>query len=274
MSAAEPRERIPSPGTRDELEQLSGAFNELLGRLHAAIERERRFAGYASHQLRTPIAGLLTLVDVLRRRSRTTDEYVEGLGQIHDEALRMRQVVESLMFLARSDADAMLLEFETLELGGWLRVQLERWSEHARAADLHLDTSDEPLPIKTHSALLTELLDNLLDNACKYSTPGKLVFVRALLSNHQVRLVVQDQGGGISPEDLPHLFEPFYRSSETLRQNRRGAGLGLAIVQRISKTLGATIEVESKLGQGASFVLAFPEASVVKRTLDADALAR
>jgi signal transduction histidine kinase len=274
MTAAQPRERIPSPGTHDELEQLSDAFNELLGRLHAAIERERRFAGYASHQLRTPIAGLLTLVDVLRRRSRTADEYAEGLGQIHDETLRMRQVVESLMFLARSDAEAMPLEFESLELGGWLRAQLERWSGHARATDIQLEVVDEPLLIKTHSALLTELLDNLLDNACKYSEPGKPIVVRAMLSSHQVRLVVQDQGSGISPEDLPHLFEPFYRSSEALRQNRRGVGLGLAIVRRIAKTLGATMEVDSKLGQGASFVLSFPEAAAAKRALGTDAITR
>jgi signal transduction histidine kinase len=87
-------------------------------------------------------------------------------------------------------------------------------------------------------------------------------------------LVVQDQGSGISPEDLPHLFEPFYRSSEALRQNRRGVGLGLAIVQRIAKTLGATMEVDSKLRQGASFVLSFPEAAAAKRALGTDALTR
>jgi signal transduction histidine kinase len=273
MSAAE-RERIPSPGTHDELEQLSGAFNELLGRLHAAIERERRFAGYASHQLRTPIAGLLTLVDVLRRKPRSADDYAEGLGQIHDETLRMRQVVESLMFLARSEADAMPLKFEPLELGGWLRAQLERWAGHARTADLQLETIAEPLMIKTHPALLAELLDNLLDNACKYSAPGKPVLVRATRSNQLVQLEVADQGSGIRPEDLPHLFEPFYRSSEALRQNRRGIGLGLAIVQRIAKTLGATIGIESKLGHGASFIVSFQEAAVPKRAVEAGALAK
>lgn len=259
LSAAEPQGRIPSPATHDELEQLSGAFNDLLGRLHSAIERERRFAGYASHQLRTPITGLMSLVDVLRRRPRTPDEYVEGLGQVHDEAVRMRQVVESLMFLARSEADALPLELESIDLGDWLRTQIERWSGHERAADLQLAISDEPLVIKTHPALLTELLDNLLDNASKYSEPGTPVTVRANRGNHQVRMIIEDQGSGIRGEDLPHLFEPFYRSSDALRQNRRGVGLGLAVVQRIVKTLGATIDVQSEPGKGSCFQVSFRE---------------
>lgn len=167
MSAGEPRERIPSPGTHDELEELSAAFNGLLGRLHSAIERERRFAGDASHQLRTPLTGLLALVDVLRRRPRTIDEHVTGLDQVHNEAVRMRQIVESLMFLARSEADALPLEMETVELAGWLQEHFERWRKHDRAVDLQLKILDAPLVVKTHPALLAELVDNLLDNACK-----------------------------------------------------------------------------------------------------------
>ena len=106
MTIADGGGRLPEPGTGDELEDLGRAFNDLLARRHEALERQRRFTGDASHQLRTPLAGLLSQVEVVRRRPRPAEEYEQTLDQVHREANRLRQIVESLLFLARPDAEA------------------------------------------------------------------------------------------------------------------------------------------------------------------------
>lgn len=250
-------ELISLPGTGDELDDLAAAFNELVVRLREAIERRERFAGDASHQLRTPITGLLAQLEVLRRRPREASEYAAGLDEIQGEALRMRQIVESLMFLARSDADALPLERENIDLAEWLPKQRERWQSHARAGDLRLELTGGECVVAVHSGLLGELLDNLTDNALKYSQPAQRVTWRVESDAGDVRLIVADEGPGIAAEELAHVFEPFYRSPKARAENRRGVGLGLTIVQRIVKTLGARIEVTSAAGQGTRFAVTF-----------------
>ncbi|HEX5445190.1 MAG TPA: ATP-binding protein [Pirellulales bacterium] len=260
MSVAEQAGSIALPNTGDELDDLALAFNGLLSRLHGALERQRRFAGDASHQLRTPLAGLLSLVDVLRRRARTVEEYAGALDQIRQEAVRMRQIVESLMFLAHAEADALPLARETLDLSCWLPEQLKRWESHSRGGDIACEVEEAPLTIAAHPSLLAQLLDNLIDNACKYSEPACPVKVRGGRDGRQVRIAVEDQGSGIAEADLPHLFEPFYRAAQARQQNKRGVGLGLAVVQRIAETLGASIRVEHRKPRGTRFVVTFPEA--------------
>jgi signal transduction histidine kinase len=255
IRAADAGRLVPLPRTNDELDDLAVAFNELLGRLHEALERRDRFAGDASHQLRTPIAGLLAQIEVLRRRPRETAEYLAGLNEIHVEALRMRQIVESLMFLARSDADALPLEREAMDLRAWLPQQFDRWQTHERAGDLRLDSSEVECPVAAHVGLLGELFDNLTDNALKYSEPGQRVTWQVEAEGNQVRLCVSDEGPGIAAADLAHVFEPFYRSTIARAENHRGVGLGLTIVERIVKTLGGSIQVASRPGQGTRFMV-------------------
>ena len=128
MTAAGHGEFLPTPGTRDELEDLRVAFNELLARLHETHERQKRFTGDASHQLRTPLAGLLSLVEVIRRRTRPAAEYEQTLDQVHQETLRLSQIVESLLFLARAEADSTLPKAEVVDLAAWVPAQMTRWS--------------------------------------------------------------------------------------------------------------------------------------------------
>src|SRR5262249_2757283 len=116
-----------------------------------------------------------------------------------------------------------------------------------------------PLGARVHAPLLGQLLDNLLDNACKYSEPGSTITVRLGRGPGVVGLAVEDAGGGIAAEDLPHLFEPFYRSPDARRQGRVGVGLGLAVAQRIATAFRGTIRVESEPGRGSRFLLELPE---------------
>jgi heavy metal sensor kinase len=259
MGPADLRRRLPSPGTGDELEDLRRAFNDLLGRVEDALERQRRFAGDASHQLRTPLTAVLGQVEVALRRDRTAEDYRRVLGQVRGQALDLRRIVEALLFLARADAEADLDGLEVLDLAAWLPEQLQRWSGHARAADLHAAGPPAgPLPVKVQPVLLGQLLDNLLDNAFKYSEPGTPVTVCLEPEAGAVRLVVEDAGCGIAAGDLPHVFEPFYRSAASRRQGRGGVGLGLAMVQRIALAFGGRVAVDSEPGRGSRFALHLP----------------
>jgi len=242
MPSIDTGQRLPVPEMHDELWQLSAAFNGLLDRLHAAAERQRRFAGDASHQLRTPISGLLSLVEVTRRRPRSEQEYEAALDRVRQEVTRMRQIVESLLFLARRDSNSSAAVAEPLELGGWLAQQVERWQQHPRAGDLRLVPPPvEPLWIAAQPVLLAQVFDNLLDNACKYSLAGSAITIAPLARGGEAGFSITDRGVGIEPADAARLFEPFYRAPSALESDRTGLGLGLAIAREIVTSFGGRL---------------------------------
>ncbi|QEH37759.1 Sensor kinase CusS [Aquisphaera giovannonii] len=251
---------LPVPRTGDELEELGRAFNELLGHREEALERQRRFAGDASHQLRTPLAGLLGFIEVVRRRPRPAEEYEQTLDRVHREAGRLSQIVESLLFLARADAEAACPECEPIDLGSWLPGVLDAWSSHARAADLRVEIAD-PSPVAgAHPPLLSQAIGNLVDNALKYSEPGSPVTVSCRRDSATVLVAIEDRGCGMTPEEASAAFEPFYRSPRARKLGRSGVGLGLAVVRRIVAASGGTIAVESEPGRGSRFLLRLPAA--------------
>ena len=178
MSMADADQRLPIPGTRDELDLLARSFNGLLDRLHQEFERQKRFAGDASHQLRTPLAALLGQLEVARRRERSVEEYRRVLDEVHGEAVRLRQIVESLLFMARAESEAGTPELEPVELVLWVRERLAGGPGGERAADLHAKfTTEGPAWVLVQPQLLGQVLDNLLDNACKYSPAGTPITV-------------------------------------------------------------------------------------------------
>jgi heavy metal sensor kinase len=264
MDADQLDQRLPPADSGDELEDLSRAFNGLLDRLQESFDRQRRFTGEASHQLRTPLTAMLGQVEVALRRERPAEEYQRVLGSVRQQANRMKRIVEALLFLARADAEARLPERERLDLREWLKGHLVSWAEHPRGGDLVVDAAGEQAGVDVHPALLGELVNVLLDNACKYSPPGSPVTVRLRRAGSSVELSVRDQGPGIAAEDLPHLFTPFFRSAEARRRGIDGLGLGLAIVKRLADAFGATLQVESGLGQGSSFTLRLPLAEACR----------
>ena len=254
--------RLPSPGTHDELEDFARHFNELLDRLHQALARQRQFTGQASHQLRTPLAAVIAAIEVARRRRRTVEEHEQVLERLHDDATRLWRIVESLLFLARADAEAGLPDLEQLDLGVWAAEHLLIWSDHERAADFRFEqSSGEALWIRAHRPLLGQLLDNLLENACKYSSPGTPIVIRVWGEPDAVALAVEDRGCGIPAEELPHVFEPFYRTKAAHRLGPAGVGLGLAVARRIAEAHRGTIIAQSDPGRDSRFVIRLPRST-------------
>jgi signal transduction histidine kinase len=258
MTAEDVGARLPSPGVRGELDELHAAISGLLGRLHAALGRERRFTAEASHQLRTPLGTILGQVEVALRRPRPPEEYERVLGVVRRQAAELTRSVEALLFLARSDADAPPPPTEPVDLSAWLPGYVDSLAAHPRRADVSVRTDPGSAAVDAHPPLLKELVGNLVENALKYSPPGTPVVVRAEAAGGTVALTVEDRGPGIPPADLPHVFEPFYRSGTSA--GVPGSGLGLAVAARIAAAFGGRLGAENRTDGGARFTASFPAA--------------
>jgi two-component system, OmpR family, sensor kinase len=256
-------QRLPNARTGDELEDLGRAFNDLLARLQESFERQQRFTGDASHQLRTPLTTILGQIEVLFRRERPVEECERVLKLVQKQAAQLRLIVEMMLFLARADAETKLNQLETIDLSAWLTDYLQTWAAHARRADLKWDAaSDGPYWVRAQAPLLGQLMENLLDNATKYSEPGTAVVIRIWEESEHIDLAVEDEGCGIAPDDLPHIFESFYRSPNSHRLGISGVGLGLAVAKRVAGAFGGRLSAESRPGKGSRFTRELPRADI------------
>ena len=260
IDAEDLTQRLPSLKSRDELNALTKAFNHMLDRLQLAFERQQRFTGDASHQLRTPLTAILGQVEVALRRDRSGEEYKQVLETVQKRTTHLSRMVESLLFLARANAESQIPSLERLDLAVWLPQHLDTWLEHPRFREISLVfTSPEPLTIHAQSALLGELLDNLLDNACKYSEPGTSITMQVDETESSVWVNVKDHGCGFGKDELVSLFEPFFRSPDTRQRGIDGVGLGLSIAKRLAEVFGGDLTVESQKQHGSCFTLKFPK---------------
>ncbi|KAA8880359.1 HAMP domain-containing histidine kinase [Nocardia colli] len=257
----DPRHHITVTGP-DELQSLATSFNTMLDELDQALTAERtsraaqhRLIADASHELRTPLTALRTNIDLLRRASRLSagqlDETVVALRVQSEE---LSGLVTDLIDLARADDPAAALEsLEDLRLDLLVADCLGTAERHWPAVTFETDLA--PTTIHGASARLTRAITNLLDNAAKFSPPQGRIYIRL----HHNELTVRDQGPGIPPDDLPHIFDRFYRSATA--RTKPGHGLGLAIVKQVADLHGATATAESPPGGGAVFRLVFPESA-------------
>ncbi len=253
-----PDERLPNPETGDELQELGRSFNDLLDRLHESFDRQRQFTGDASHQLRTPLTAIQGQVDLALRQERSAEEYRRVLYLVQRKTRHVRQIVESLLFLARADADAQRPQMEPIELSAWVRDHLQGRTG-PRASDVRLEAcSTGVFWVWAQHVLLGELLDNLLENAEKYSEPGTPIIVDLRLESDVVTLAVEDSGIGIAEGEITHVFEPFYRSPEARRRGSSGLGLGLSVASRLSQLFGGRLDAQSQPNRGSRFTLTLP----------------
>lgn len=263
MNADGIADRFAERSSKDELSELSEAFNGLLIRLQDSLGRQQRFSSEASHQLRTPLTVILGQIDVAERRDRTVEEYRSVLESIRPQAESLHRMTESLLFLARSDSTASLPHLQSLDLADWLKhhFDLSRFGPRSNEVQLAFDGVG-PFLIEAQSPLLAVLVGNLVENALKYSREGSGVSVRLLRDAASVVLVVEDYGFGISAQDLPHVFDPYFRSSKVREHGLAGFGLGLSIAKRIAEAFSATLRIESRLGEGTHVDVRFPSSGM------------
>ncbi|WZO97535.1 HAMP domain-containing sensor histidine kinase [Isosphaeraceae bacterium EP7] len=260
LDTAGPGWVLERSGTGDELDDLGQAFNELLSRIHVAYERQRRFGSDASHQLRTPLTILIGQIEVALRHERTPEEYRRTLTSALGGAAQLARVVEALLFLARAESDAAMPESVLLNLGSWARAHVEAIAPSSMLLEF-CEAEGGPIWVRANPPLLGQLLDNLLDNARKYSPPGSPITVGLGSDRDSVRLCVEDQGPGIPTEEADRIFEPFFRSRQARRLPISGAGLGLSIAQRVAQAMGGLITYRPRPEGGSNFELRIPRAA-------------
>ena len=263
--------RLLVPPTNDELSRLSATFNAMLDRLQASFRAQERFVGDASHELRTPLTAIRGNVDVLLRQARLDGRRLDptdltaALDDIRRESDRMRRLLEDLLLLARADADAGSHPDKTAPIRRELVRLDEIASEAVRSADALASGQvlelEAPRGVEVHGDFdrLHQLVMILLDNAIRHTPSGGRIRVAvAATPDGQARIAVRDEGEGIAPEHLPHVFERFYRADGARGRSSGGTGLGLAIAQAICRAHGGEISVMSVPDQGATFLVTLP----------------
>jgi heavy metal sensor kinase len=250
-------QRLPVPLTGDELARLTEVLNTMFARLESAVKTLSQFAADASHELRTPLAVIRTTAELALRRARSPESYRDSLQEIAAEAERMTRLVEELLILARSDAATAEMPLGAVDVGEVLAEVCGEMRGLAQMREIRIRTEsgDGALIVAGNRPALHRLFLVLLDNALKFSRPGGEVILKVENIDSRVSVTIEDFGVGISGNDLPHIFERFYRSEEA--RTGAGHGLGLSLARNIARVHGAAIEVHSAEGAGSRFTVVF-----------------
>jgi heavy metal sensor kinase len=251
--------RLPHPGADCEIGRLVDTLNHMMDRLEGAFEAMKRFTADASHELRSPLANLRSLVDVSQRETLSREELQEDMASIGEEVTRLSQIVDDLLLLARADTDRLPLRMEALQLDELAEHQAEAFAPRAEGAGLHLEVQNTvPATITGDERWIHQLMANLLDNALKYTPRGGRITLGVELRAEGVQLFVEDTGPGIPEGDLERIFERFYRcDSSRSHAIAPGSGLGLAIASWIAQAHRATIRAANRAEGGARFDVLF-----------------
>jgi heavy metal sensor kinase len=252
--------RLAVPDSRDELQQLSETLNDMLERIEQSFTRTRQFTADASHELRAPMTLIHTAAEYSLRRERSREDLLESLRKILRESQRTTAIIDDLLLLARGDAGKDPADLEVVDMVPALREAAEQGRAMGAATDVHvlLLLDAEALPVRANEARLRRLVLILLDNALKYTPAGGRVTLAARRDAQEVSISVADTGAGIAPEDLPHVFERFWRADKVRSREAGGAGLGLAIARQIAELHGARLDVQSEPGRGSIFSVRLP----------------
>ncbi len=241
--------------TNNEMAVLHRELGRKTHELEQAIAEKNEFLGMAAHDLRNPLHVIGGMSAVLLRSPNVTDKERRLLQSISDSSAFMRQLVEDLLHLAEFQAGAFHLQRAPFDLGALLleRVEVQRQVAADKGIPFGVRVPSGTITINGDRMRLTQLMDNLLSNAAKYSHPGAMVMVHLHASADWLRISVRDRGQGIPPGELGRLFQPFSVTSTRSTAGEKSTGLGLVIVKRIAEAHHGCVRVRSRVGVGTSF---------------------
>ncbi len=251
--------RINLDGSNDEVGQLADTFDKMLDRLEDSIDREKRFSSDVSHELRTPVTAIIVNAEEALAGEKTAEEYKENLAAILLEGKKMNSLISQLLMMARSVDGNKMKEMESIDLSALTRMIVEEVAERKENFDVTISADiEEDVVMPFDQTLFMRLLYNLIDNALKYNVPGGWIKVNLQKQEHAVLLSVEDSGIGIAEEDLPKIWNRFYKVNQSAISVNSSPGLGLSIVKWIAEQFGGTVSVTSTLGKGSLFEVRFP----------------
>ncbi|MCS6809428.1 MAG: ATP-binding protein [Bacteroidota bacterium] len=260
-------QRLPIRRVNDEITRLTHTLNAMIERLERSFAQIRQFTGDASHELRTPLAILMGELEMALHADKSPREYQETIASALEEVSRLSQVVKNLLELSRADAGQATLDLEELSLSALMENLVEDAMILAEEKNITVSANVESAVIihgdrvRLHQALL-----NVIDNAIKYTDSGGRITVGLRTQGNEVLVSVSDSGCGIPSEDIPHIFDRFYRVDKS-RSSVNGHGLGLSIVKWVIEAHKGRIKVTSTLGKGTIFLIWLPCVSTEQRLL-------
>jgi len=252
-------ERIQVPVENDELGQLSLVLNNLLDRLQRAFTTQQQFLADAAHELKTPLSVLRAHWESELNNPELSIEIKEKLVQDIEMISRLSHLINNLLLLSKTEAVRSTFEFKKLQLDEVIdevlsdaRVLAEMKAQHIEVVDL------QPVKILGDQARLYQLFFNIMDNAIRYGSESGKIWITLRIQDNWNIAEIRDNGPGILPEDLPHIFDRFYRAQKDRARKTGGSGLGLSICQLIAHSHDGEIEVESESGEGTVFRVKLP----------------
>lgn len=246
--------RIGLPPGRDEFSQLAGTFDQLFQRLEKSFESEQQFAADASHELRTPVSIIKGACEYAEKYDETPEDRRETIAMIHRQADRMSQLIAQLLSMTRLEQGTETAQLKPVNLSGLLRSLCEEQAYDPNRLILELQ---EDVTAAVDPALLSRLVQNLVENGFKYGRPDGCVWISVRQGGGEILLEVRDNGMGISSEQQEKIWQRFYRA-DPARSGEGGTGLGLSIVRQIAHLHGGSMTLESIPRVGSAFTLHLP----------------
>jgi signal transduction histidine kinase len=258
MQSGELQTRV-APGGAPELRELGHALNRLAETLEHEEQIRRDAAADVAHELRTPLAGIVSRIEAAQ--DHVLADEAKNLDAMHTEALRLTRLVEDLGTLADAQQPGMTLQKEPVDLRALVHECTQVYRDYLHAKGIALDEHLAPARVSGDPGRIVQIVDNLLSNALRYTDAGGSVTVELSQHDGEALLEVADTGVGIKGEDLPYIFERFWRGEPSRARRTGGAGIGLAIVRELVRAHDGRIDVESKPGQGSRFRVSLPAAT-------------
>ena len=228
----------------------------MLDRLEKGFDREKHFTSDAAHELLTPLASILNQTEVILRKERTTDQYKDGIEQLHNQAEKASDMVQLLLQLSRVES-GILVDRHEVDMSEVILSQKERLTEVIKQKKLHVLIAEaDPGSIRMNISHAEQIVFNLIHNAIKYTPEGGSITISWTQNEHLGKLIVKDSGIGFTKEAGNRLFDRFYRSDDSQVQSEAGSGLGLSLVRAIVTFYGGSITAESEgPGKGSRFTV-------------------
>lgn len=247
--------RLALPKKEDEIYLLATTINELLNRIEQSINQQKQFTADASHEMRTPLAAVRGNLEVLIRNRRQPEYYEEKIKEVIGYVDRLNLLFEQLLQISRLESGAVIADKQLINLKEFINTLAGKWQKELTQKQivLHADIPDNCM-IKADPFLMESIIDNVISNAVKYNHRHGNIH----LSCNCTTLSIKDDGQGIAPEQLPYLFNRFYRADQSRNSRVHGSGLGLAIVKKLADMQQIGISINSTEGKGTVVTLQFP----------------
>ncbi len=253
------QQRLPTRGTNDEVDEVAHAFNETLARLENSVGQMQQFTASISHELRTPLTALRGEAEIALLEARSVDEYKHVLASQLEEFDKLSHMINQLLVLASAEAGEIQWTDQRVDLSALTASLADQLDPVATNKKITLETDVPPnINIRGDASWIERVILNLLDNAIKFTPEGGRVKISVTAEAGQVILRVQDNGIGIPPESLPHIFDRFYRAEPSRSKQIEGVGLGLALARWIVEKHRGRILAESQPGQGTTLTVILP----------------